>query len=235
MKTKGLFKKKFQLKETACTIISDSEHFIDVATATIEHCRKQLEEYLQKHPKFLYSLEPIHVEDGPKVVKLMAEYAERAGVGPMAAVAGVLADLAVEKMVSSGSKVAVVENGGEVSAYSNQPIYVALLAGDNPLSKNFGFKLDNFPIGAATSSGMFSHALSFGQADAVTVFASNAGLADAAATAAGNIVKGNNRCDAVKSGVELAMSIEGVKGVLVIYRDLIGTGGYIPKLIKIKN
>jgi ApbE superfamily uncharacterized protein (UPF0280 family) len=235
MKTKNLFKKTFQLKETNCTIISNSEYPINIAISSLKHNRRLLEMYIREHPEFLYSLTPVHVENGPKIVKLMAEYAERVNVGPMAAVAGVLADLAVEEMLKVGSKVAIVENGGEISAVSNQPIDIALLAGDHPLSNNFGFRLEEFPIGVATSSGMFSHALSFGEAEAVTIFAVNAGLADAVATAIGNLIKGDNHRDVVKLGVEKAMRIEGVKGALIIYRNFVGIGGRIPQLIKMKN
>ncbi len=152
MKTKNLFKQIFQFGETNCTLISDSEYSIERAIASIKHNRRQLEMYLQEHPKFLYALSPVRVENGPKIVKLMAEYAEKADVGPMAAVAGVLADLAVEEMLLAGSEVAVVENGGEVSAFSNKPIEAALLAGNHPLSRRFGFRLEEFPIGVATSS-----------------------------------------------------------------------------------
>ncbi|MEM2937228.1 MAG: UPF0280 family protein [Candidatus Bathyarchaeia archaeon] len=235
MKTKNLFKKTFQLKETNCTIISDSEYSINIAMSSLKHNRRQLEIYVREHPEFLYSLNPVRIKNGPRIVKLMAEYAEKAKVGPMAAVAGVLADLAVEEMLHAGSRVAIVENGGEVSAVSNQPVNIVLRAGDHPLSNNFGFRLEEFPIGVATSSGMFSHALSFGEAEAVTIFAVNAGLADAAATAIGNLIKGDNRREVVKLGVEKAMSIEGVKGVLIIYRDFVGIGGCIPQLAKMKD
>ena len=176
MKTKNLFKRAFRLKESNCTIISDRESVIEKAISSIEHHRKQLEKYIQEHPRFFYSLEPIPVEKGPKIVRLMAEASLKAKVGPMAAVAGVLADLAVEEMIHDGSKVAVVENGGEVSAISNQPIDIALAAGDAPLSREIGFRLKEFPIGVATSSGLYSHALSFGEAEAVTVFAVDAGV-----------------------------------------------------------
>jgi ApbE superfamily uncharacterized protein (UPF0280 family) len=164
----------------------------------------------------------------------MSEVSEKADVGPMAAVAGVLADLAVEEMLQTGCKVAVVENGGEVSAVSDVPIDIALVAGNHPLSKSIGFKLEEFPIGVATSSALFSHALSFGEAEAVTVFASNAGLADAVATAVGNMVKGDYVDYIIKRAVEKAISVEGVKGVLIIWRNTIGLGGQIPKLISIK-
>lgn len=215
--------------------MSDIEYAIQIAISSIKHHRRQLEIYAREHPNFLYTLSPTCVENGPKIVKLMAEYAEKANVGPMAAVAGVLADLAVEEMLLVGSEVAVVENGGEVSAVSNQPIDIALLAGDHPLSNSFGFRVEKFPIGVATSSGLFSHALSFGEAETVTIFADNAGLADAVATAIGNMIKGDNRNEIVERAVQKTMSIEGVKGVLIIYRDFVGVGGQVPQLIKMKK
>ena len=142
--------------------MAEDESAINTAVSSIRFHRKQLERYIQDHPKFLYSLQPVPVINGPRIVGLMAEASERANVGPMAAVAGVLADLAVEDMALAASKVAVVENGGEVSALSNQPIDIALSAGDSPLSRQIGFRLKEFPVGVATSSGLFSHALSFG-------------------------------------------------------------------------
>jgi len=129
--------------------------------------------------------------------------------------------------------VAVVENGGEISAVSTEPIDVALSAGDTPLSKRFGFRLTDFPVGIATSSGRFSHALSFGDAEAATVFCRNAGLADAVATAVANLVKGEDHRGAIRCGIDKAMSIQDVEGVLIIYRGLVGTAGKIPQIIKV--
>ncbi len=235
MQTKNLFKKAFNFRETNCTLISDSKYSIEMAISSINYNRRQLEIYVRENPKFLYALSPVRVENGPKIVRLMAEYAEKADVGPMAAVAGVLADLAVEEMVLAGSEVAVVENGGEISAVSKKPIEAALLAGDHPLSMRFGFLLEEFPIGVATSSGIYSHALSFGEAEAVTVFAVNAGLADAVATAIGNLIKGEDCREVVEKGVQKALSTEGVKGALIIYKDFVGVGGYVPHLIKMKD
>jgi len=229
------YKRAFNYKETRCTITADSEAAIEVAISSVKRHRGQLEKYIRNHPKFLHSLRPVHVGKGPTVARLMAEAAERAGVGPMAAVAGVLADLAVGDMVSSGAEVAVVENGGEVYAVSNIPINVALAAGDSPLSKRIGFRLEDFPIGVATSSGLYSHALSFGEAEAVTVFAVNAGVADAAATAVGNLVKGEDWRKAVEYGIAKALSTEGVKGVLILYRGLVGKAGQIPKIVKVST
>lgn len=233
MKKKNLSKRAFRHKESNCIIISDKESTIKKATSSIKHHRRQLEKYIQKHPRFLSSLEPVAVDDGPKVVQLMAEASAKAGVGPMAAVAGVLADLAVEEMVSDGCKVAVVENGGEVSAVSNQPVDIALAAGDAPLSREMGFRLKKFPVGVATSSGLYSHALSFGEAEAVTVFAVDAGVADAAATAVANLIKGDDVRGVIREGIDRALSIDGVKGVFILYRGVVGKAGQVPELIKV--
>ncbi len=162
----------------------------------------------------------------------MAQAAQKANVGPMAAVAGVIADLAVNDMLKIGCKVAVVEDGGEISANSDRPIDVALAAGNEPLSKRFGFRLSQFPIGVATSSGRFSHAFSFGDAEAATVFCKNAGLADAVATAVGNVVKGEAN-NGIEVGIKRALSIEGVEGVMILYKGQVGTAGKIPEIIKI--
>lgn len=235
IESKNLFKQTFQRKETVGTAISDSESAVKAAISSIENQRKQLEEYVRKDPRFLYSLEPVQVDTGPRIAELMTEAAEAAGVGPMAAVAGVLCDLAVEAMVSDGAEVAVVEDGGEAYAVSNRPIDVALLAGDSPLSKQIGFRLESFPVGLATSSGVFSHALSFGDAEAVTVFAETAGLADATATAAGNVVKGDDVQGAVRNGVNRALSIRGVRGVFILYRGTVGKAGQLPKMVKLSE
>jgi len=235
MRTEGLFKQVFQHRETNCTIISDKEEDISTAISSIKHHRKKLEKYVLKHPEFLYSLQPVPVEKGPKIAMLMADASRKANVGPMAAVAGVLADLAVEDMVLAGSKVAVVENGGEISAVSNRPIDTALLAGDSPLSRQIGFRLEEFPIGVATSSGLYSHALSFGEAEAVTVFAVNAGLADAVATAVGNLIKGDDPRGAIERGTNEALGIEGVKGIFILYKGIVGKAGQVPQLIKVST
>ena len=182
-----LFKQVFEVQESRGVIVSDRESAFVTAVDSIKRNRKALEDFAAHNRMFLESLKPVAVPAEPLVAKLMAEAAEKTGVGPMAAVAGVLADLAVADMVAEGCKVAVVENGGEVAAVSDEPVDVAVGIGDTPLSNRFGFRLTEFPVGLATSSGVFSHALSFGDAEAVTVFCGDAGLADAAATAVCNV------------------------------------------------
>ncbi len=232
--TENLFKENFTLKETQCTIISDKQQAIQIAIESIKRNRQELEIYIEANPKFLYTLKPSHVPEKPNVARFMALAAQEAEVGPMAAVAGAIADLAVEDMKHEGCEVALVEDGGEISAISNRPVDVAVAVGEEPLSKNFGFRLTKFPIGVATSSGRFSHALSFGDAEAATVFCKTASLADAAATAVGNVVKGENAQDAIQSAICKGLSSKGVEGVLIIYKGQVGMAGKIPQIIKIE-
>lgn len=229
----SLFKQAFTFKETQCTLIADKENGIKTAIDSIRRNRAQLEEYGKANPKFFWSLNPVSIPKEPLVAKLMAVAAAKANVGPMAAVAGVLADLAVADMVAEGCEVAVVEDGGEVSAVSREPVDVAFAAGDEPLSKRFCFRLTDFPVGIGTSSGCFSHALSFGDAEAATVFCQTAGLADAAATAVGNVVKGDDFNAAIANGLKAAKAIQGVEGVLILYKGSVGTWGKIPQIAKV--
>ena len=231
--TSKLIKESFTLKESQCTLISDRAEAIESAKESIRRNRFELELYVRANPRFLYTLTPIPAPEKPQIAKMMSKAATKANVGPMAAVAGAIADLAVDDMKQRGCSVAVVENGGEIMAESDQPIDVAVAAGEEPLSKRFGFRLTEFPVAVATSSGRFSHALSFGDAEAATVFAKNASLADAAATAVGNVVKGEDPRTGIKAGIERGSSIDGINGILILYKGQVGTAGKIPQMIKV--
>jgi ApbE superfamily uncharacterized protein (UPF0280 family) len=228
-----LFKETFTYKESQCSIVADKAEGLKAAKESIQRSYGQLEAYTVAHPKFLWTLKPYPAPEEPLVAKLMCEATEKANVGPMAAVAGVFADLAVKDMLAVGCKVAVVEDGGEISAVSNEPVDVAVQAGDEPLSRRFGLRLTEFPIGVATSSGRFSHAFSFGDAEAATVFCREAGLADAAATAVCNVVKGEDVDAAIQAGLQVAQSIAGVVGALILYKGCTGTWGKIPQIIRV--
>jgi uncharacterized protein len=228
-----LFKEAFTYKESQCSIIADKAEGLKAARQSIERSWQELEAYTTLHPKFLWTLKPFPVPAEPLLAKLMCEAGEKANVGPMAAVAGVFADLAIQAMLDVGCEVAVVEDGGEISAVSNQTVDVAVQAGDEPLSRRFGFRLTEFPIGLATSSGRYSHAFSFGDAEAATVFCKEAGLADAAATAVCNVVKGEDADAGIQAGLRVAQSIAGVEGALILYKGAVGTWGKVPQIIKV--
>jgi ApbE superfamily uncharacterized protein (UPF0280 family) len=196
-----------------------------------------LKKYSIVHPEFIKALEPIKIHEGaPEVVKRMSEAAEKSKVGPMAAVAGAIADLAAEEMEKHEAKVIVVEDGGEVSIKRSDKLDIAIYAGGAPVSGKLGFRIlrEDVPLGIGTSSATVGHAKSFGSADAATVIAYDAALADAAATAVCNSVVGKDLNESVKKGLRVAQSIEGVKGALIVRGGSVGMVGHVPKLISIK-
>ena len=211
---------------------------IDAAIESIRRNRLELETYIKLKPSFAIALEPVTVDPtAPLIVLIMADAASKAGVGPMAAVAGGLADLAVEAMREVGSRTSIVEDGGEVSAVSDEPFIVGLYAGRNALGKGLGFKIkpSDCPIGVATSSATVSRAVSFGEADAATIFADNAADADAAATAICNSVVGEDLEESLRLGLETAKKMSFVRGAIIVRGDYVGSVGWVPALVKVDS
>jgi len=204
MKTRVISERR-RFQESSVLFKSEMRAAIDAAISNIRVQRMELITYITQHPSFRDALIPYPVAtEAPRVVKLMVESTDRFEVGPMAAVAGVLADLAVETMRSVDAKVAIVENGGEIAAWSEEPFTIALHIGANPLSNSLGFQVapSDCPIGIATSSASVGSALSFGEADSVTIFTNTAGIADGAATAVCNSVQGSDLIASVQKGLE---------------------------------
>ncbi len=235
---RGFFRLRRTIKQSNVLIISDLARAVESGIESILYHRSQLELYIDRRPEYALSLKPLQVEEfAPEVVRMASSAAEAAQVGPMAAVPGVLAELALRNMVLEGALVSLVENGGEIAATSTQPLVVGIYAGPSPLSGRIGFYLTSkdFPIGIATSSATVSHALSFGEADAAVVVANTSSLADAAATAVCNSVAGKDIEASIQLGLERAESIPGVRGALVIRRNFAGTVGKLPRLIRLNG
>ena len=196
------------------------------ARESIIRHRALLEEYIVGHPGFADALEPVSVEeDAPAMVKDMARAAGLAGVGPMAAVAGVIAE-AVGRDLLAFSPEVIVENGGDIFLATEKSRTVGVYAGDSPFSGKLALQIEpaETPLGICTSSGTVGHSLSFGRADAVIVLSPSTALADAAATAIGNIVDDN---DDITRAVEFAQGIDGVGGVVVIKGERMGMWGQV--------
>jgi ApbE superfamily uncharacterized protein (UPF0280 family) len=235
----GLYRIRRRIRQSSILILTDRLEAAKTALNTIALHRTLLEGYILRRPEYQYTLNPIKVEeDAPKIVRLAAEAAELVGVGPMAAIPGALAELAVEDMLlHHRSHVNLVENGGEIAAASNRQLTVGVYAGPSPISGKVGLQLqpEDFPIGIATSSASVSHALNFGEADAAVVIADSASMADAAAKAVCNAVKGEDKEASVQSGLEVAETIPQVRGAIVIRGKYIGTVGRLPKLVKLEG
>jgi ApbE superfamily uncharacterized protein (UPF0280 family) len=235
---RGLYRVRKLIKQSNLLLVSNSLQAIRAAIDSVIYNRRMLENYLLTHHEYLFSLEPVKVEEeAPRIVKLAASAAEIAGVGPMAAISGALAELAVESMLLHGSSASLVENGGEIAALSSVPLNVGVYAGSSPISGRIGFHLspDDFPVGIATSSATVSHSLNFGEADAAVIIADTASLADAIAKAVCNAVQGDDAEASVQSGLEVAEAMPGVRGAVIVRGRYVGTVGKLPKLLKLNG
>jgi ApbE superfamily uncharacterized protein (UPF0280 family) len=147
-----------------------------------------------------------------------------AAVGPMAAVAGAVAQHVGQSLLEHSPQV-VVENGGDIFLHTRTPRTVALWAGESPLSDRVALRIPgDSELGICTSSGTVGHSHSLGKADAATVVADDAALADAVATALGNRV----RCaEDAQEAVRWALDMSGVRGAVVICGAQLSAGGDI--------
>lgn len=188
--------------------------------------RRQLESYIEKHLEFQTSLEPLEIrEDAPVIVKQMIEAGREAGVGPMAAVAGAIAECVGRELLEYSPEI-IVENGGDIFLKVNSPKMVGIFAGDSPLTGKLGLVInpEDTPLGVCTSSGTVGHSLSLGKADSVIVVSGSAALADAAATAIGNRIR---HPDDIQKAIDFGKSITGLKGLVVIMGTNVGAWGDI--------
>ena len=186
--------------------------------------RGYIEAYIKRYPEFVQTLKPWHVRGpAPVIINDMAAAGEMAGVGPMAAVAGAIAEHVGVDLLSHTDEV-VVENGGDIFFKTNAPVTIGIFAGISPLSLRIGLRIDSRekPFSVCTSSGTVGHSLSLGKADAVCVLSDSCSLADAAATSIGNQVKSKAH---IQPAIDFGKYIEGVSGLVVIMGDEIGMWG----------
>jgi len=186
--------------------------------------RGVLERYIEQHPLFLTSFEPLSDDNtAPLIIRKMIEATSRVGVGPMASVAGAIAEYVGNELVQFSPEV-IIENGGDIFLKCLNDRTVGIYAGKSPLSGRIGLEIrgEETPLGVCTSSGTVGHSVSFGKADAVVVLSPSTTLADAAATAIGNMVK---KANDMPKALEFAGNIDGLKGVLIIKDDRIAMWG----------
>jgi ApbE superfamily uncharacterized protein (UPF0280 family) len=216
---------KSTVKETDLYVRAQKDLEPEATRATLE-CRSSLEEYIATHPDFLTSLEPVPVpETAPEIVRDMAIAAQQVGVGPMAAVAGAIAERVGRDLIRFSPEV-VVENGGDIFIKATRKMLVGVYAGDSPFTGNIALEIEpnETPLGVCTSSGTVGHSLSYGAADAVIVLSPSTALADAAATAIANLI---SEGDDIATGIEFARNVEGLKGLVIIVGERLGAWGEV--------
>lgn len=217
----------FQVKEKESDLLIQAPIFLEKeALASLRYYRSILEHYIQKNPLFRTTLKPYPCDkNAPPIIQEMIEVSAQCQVGPMASVAGCIAQNVAQSLLTKTDEV-IIENGGDL--YIKSPLLrrAIIYAGTSPLSNKLYLRIDARKNGVAvcTSSGTVGPSFSMGKADAVTVTSYSAALADAAATAIGNIIQ--EKKDIFK-GQNLAQSIGGILGVVIIKEDQIGIWGEI--------
>ncbi len=211
------------VKETDLLVLSE-RNIRDLVRDIVLTQRDRLERYIAAHPIFRDSLLPITVSGAaPEIVKSMALAGRVAGVGPMAAVAGAVCE-AVALGVGDSVLELILENGGDLYVASTRDRIIGIFTGEQVPGGGIGLRMpaERTPIGVCTSSGRIGHSLSLGDSSAATVLARSCTLADAAATAVGNRVRGS---DGVREGLAAARDIPGVLGVVVLRDGRLGAWG----------
>jgi uncharacterized protein len=194
------------------------------AREALLEARARIEREIALSPDFLISFAPIELRPGaPEPVSWMYGAALAAGVGPMAAVAGAVAQYVGRALLGSSPEV-IVENGGDIYIATQTARLAAIFAGESPLSMKVALKVPPGEWGVCASAGRVGPSVSYGQADAAVILSKDAALADAAATALGNRLKTQGDIDAALAH---AMGIPGVLGAVAVMGDRLGAAGAV--------
>lgn len=227
VKAEDLRQIRILAKETDLQILTNKKLDRSFLEERLRIYRWDIENYINKDSRFLTALKPIAVEfNAPSIIRQMAAEATKVNVGPMAAVAGAIAEFLGRDLLKKGYRDVIVENGGDIFLKSTRTRKIGLYAGRSKLWNRLMLKIKpkETPIGICTSSGTIGHSLSFGSADSVVIVSENAILADAVATATANRI--NSKGDLQKA-LDFARSIKGVRGVILILRNNLVSWGKI--------
>lgn len=192
----------------------------------VKELRHQMEQYLLSDPIFGKTFEPCVVKpNAPAIVKMMADAAQRAGVGPMAGVAGAFAEETGRFLMDKYSiRELVIENGGDIFLKVENPIILLIYAGNSVLSEKIAIEIPagETPLGVCTSSGTVGPSISLGKADAAMIVCRNTALADALATTFGNMVK---TAEDIQQAIDKTQQFAEILSAVIICRDKIGIRG----------
>jgi ApbE superfamily uncharacterized protein (UPF0280 family) len=222
-----------EIQETAATIAAE-RRFIGGAVDAIKMARRDIERQIRKDRFFLTTLEPY--DSGSctsETTARMCAATKQAGVGPMAAVAGAIAQAALDAMIAEGCRHAWVDNGGDVALVLESPLTLEIFTTPGS-SKAFAFELRTTgrAMGICSSSGRLGHSISFGDSDIAVTIADDAVVADAFATALGNEVKDEtslNKC------FDILRSAKAVKGGLAMIDGAVAMYGEVPELVEVEH
>lgn len=222
-KKKGLVSFIVTVKETNLHIQANQD-LSDNAVKAVLECRNYLETYIQRYPEFASSMSPIRPGfPMPKIAADMIHASAEVNVGPMACVAGAVSEFTGRRLLEDSNEV-IVENGGDIFMKLEREMIFSIFAGNSPLSMKTGVRIATreTPMALCTSSGTLGHSKSFGRADAATIISDSCALADAAATALGNMVQKDSD---IKTAINAGKQVNGIYGIIIIKGKQIGLWG----------
>jgi ApbE superfamily uncharacterized protein (UPF0280 family) len=212
-------------RETDLAIYTKQDCF-HVAYGLVKKYRIYIEKTIAQYPEFKTSLSPVNIQSAYSIVNEMIEKSTLAGIGPMAGVAGAIAEYVGKDLLSYTDEI-IIENGGDIFIKTLRDRTVLVYAGeDSPFKDRVRIRLEKrkASFGVCTSSRSIGHSLSFGNTDAVVVTAPSTITADCFATALGNMVK--RKAD-IKGAMEFALSFKEIQGGLIIIEDQMAAFGDI--------
>ena len=225
-----MIREPFRFRQTLATILADDPKHVAAAKEGMIQARQVLEAYIARDPFFQVTFDPYIPDSDELILTRMADAAGRAGVGPMAAVAGAIAWAGIDAMADAGAVFGVIDNGGDIALTSDRPVRVGIHAGEALLSNRIAFVVppQNRILGICTSSATVGPSVSFGMADAVTIFSSDVALADAWATSVCNQIRPEDQ-----SVLDLINPSE-VSGIFAVMGEVLVKWGNLPPLVSAK-
>ena len=138
-------------------------------------------------------------------------------------------------MKETGASFALVDNGGDMSVYNKgtRPTIIGVYAGNSGV-KNLGFSIEPSEdiLSICTSSATVGPSISFGVADAATIFSKNGAMADAAATALGNALTEKGNSQKIEEALQMIYTVSGIDGAVLIEGENVGMIGKVPRIVK---
>ncbi len=227
-----IVRKHFEIAQTAVTIVTD-ESYLGYVKNAIYDARNIIEEKISEDPFFGITFDPYPVnKNDNSLIQHMCQASISANVGPMASVAAAIGFYAVSKAVENGCEHIIVDNGGDITMYTSEEVYIGIFSGNDTLSGTaIKVPATSRIVGICSSSGKIGPSVSFGNSSICTVFSDDAILADACATAYGNMIK-TGKSEELSEASEKICSIEGVNGCICSCNGMVSMCGDVPKLVR---
>jgi len=228
--SKDWYSYEANVKETDILVQSKAKLNREIIYDLINKYRGQIEDYIRNFPEFKSSLSSLELkEPAPSIIKDMIDKSYIAGVGPMASVAGAIAEYIGKDLLKFTSEI-IVENGGDIFIKKEGDILLGMYAGEASLINNFSLSVKNKDsyLGICSSSSFLGHSLSLGRADLAAVISGSVIFADSMATCLANMVKDE---EDIEKAIEFSRKFSLIKGVVIVKREKLGIWGQV-KLLK---